>query len=307
MDALKPSELASELRRRVKSAKDRLWVASPYIGSWRAVRRILGSNWKDLDAKLLTDKDSGILAKDTLKQFEAQRRVRSLKGLHAKLYIVDDSVLLTSANLTECAFTRRYEAGIFLTGEQAENLVGLYRRLWKRAEEVPVDNIPVSKGPRVDEEPRHGVRLRRLWSLPPEPPPLPPPSPRDKIVEVITRIPVPPGQITLYKALYDSRDGLSKKDLADLIRGGDEKSLTGVIAALSNRVKGTHSLGRLGFKFLIEQDHEDGQIVYRMRPKVRETIEGDQRLDELRKAMKRPVKGIFRHFNRGRGHWLKLP
>ena len=40
---LKVSELARDLRRLADCVECRLWVASPYIGSWKAVRRILGS------------------------------------------------------------------------------------------------------------------------------------------------------------------------------------------------------------------------------------------------------------------------
>jgi hypothetical protein len=28
--------------------KNRLWIASPYIGSWDAVRRVLGKRWWEL-------------------------------------------------------------------------------------------------------------------------------------------------------------------------------------------------------------------------------------------------------------------
>lgn len=87
MCALKVSELTKDLRSLADSVERRLWVASPYIGSWKAVRKILGSAWQKVDVRLLTDKDSGILAQDTIEQFAAHRPVRSLEGLHAKLYI----------------------------------------------------------------------------------------------------------------------------------------------------------------------------------------------------------------------------
>ena len=133
MCALKVSELTKDLRSLADSVERRLWVASPYIGSWKAVRKILGSVWQKVDVRLLTDKDSGILAQDTIEHFAAHRPVRSLEGLHAKLYIVDDSVLLTSANLTETAFTRRHEVGLVLKGQRARGLVAVYEGLWDRA------------------------------------------------------------------------------------------------------------------------------------------------------------------------------
>ena len=65
MNASKVSPLAKDLRALVDSAEKRLWLVSPYIGSWKAVRRILGDSWEKVDVRLLTDKDSGILARDS--------------------------------------------------------------------------------------------------------------------------------------------------------------------------------------------------------------------------------------------------
>ena len=170
MTALKVSPLAKDLRALVDRVEKRLWVVSPYIGSWRAVRRILGEAWEKVDVRLLTDKDSGILARDTLDRFALHRPVRSLNGVHAKLYVADDSVLLTSANLTETAFTRRYEAGLVLTGVHAQELVALYEWLWKCGEDVELDSIAFTKsqGGKVDET-SHGAALPKRYELPPAP------------------------------------------------------------------------------------------------------------------------------------------
>jgi hypothetical protein len=170
MCALEVSELAKELRGLADFAERRLWVASPYIGSWKAVRKILGSAWQKVDVRLLTDKDSGVLAQDTIEQFAAHRPIRSLEGLHAKLYIVDDSVVLTSANLTEAAFTRRYEVGLVLKGQQARELVAVYEGLWDRAADVGVEHFSFTK-PRNGniDEPHRGGKLPRLYNLPPAP------------------------------------------------------------------------------------------------------------------------------------------
>jgi hypothetical protein len=169
MSNLNVSPLAKDLRALVDNAKKRLWIVSPYIGSWRAVRRILGETWEKVDVRLLTDKDSGILARDSLERFAAHRPIRSLRGVHAKLYIVDDSVLLTSANLTETAFTRRYEAGRILTGEHAEGLAVFYRSLWDAGADVELESIAFTKSQSgyVDEKPQEG--LTKLFALPPAP------------------------------------------------------------------------------------------------------------------------------------------
>ena len=167
MTTFKVSPLAKDLRALADSAKKRLWIVSPYIGSWRAVRRILGDAWQKVDVRLLTDKDSGILARDTLERFEAHPSIRSLKGVHAKLYIADDSVLLTSANLTETAFTRRYEAGRVLTGKHAQYLVAFYESLWNSAESVDLESIEFANSwNRNIDERIHGTGLTKLYALP---------------------------------------------------------------------------------------------------------------------------------------------
>jgi hypothetical protein len=96
--------------------------------------------------------------------------VRSVEGLHAKLYIVDDAVLLTSANLTEAAFTRRYEVGLVLKGDHARGLVAVYEGLWDRAAEVDVGQFSFTKPRNGNIDERHrGGKLPKLYDLPATP------------------------------------------------------------------------------------------------------------------------------------------
>ncbi len=165
--ALTGQRIVDELHALTGSAKRRLWIASPYIGSWKAVRRIIGLAWEQVDVKLLTDEKSGCLARDTVERFAAHRPVRSLAGLHAKLYIVDDSALLTSANLTEYAFTRRHEVGLLLKGEQAAGLIATYEYLWKLGHDVDIDQINFSKPIKGVVDEGHAGSLPKLFTLPP--------------------------------------------------------------------------------------------------------------------------------------------
>ncbi len=171
MTTFKVSPLAKNLRALADSVESRLWIVSPYIGSWKSVRRILGDTWEKVDVRLLTDKDSGILARDTLERFAVHRPIRSLTGVHAKLYIADETVILTSANLTEMAFTRRYEAGCVLTGKHAQDLVAFYESLWDSAEDVDLELIKFTKSRNgnIDDN-FHGAGLTKLYALPAAPP-----------------------------------------------------------------------------------------------------------------------------------------
>lgn len=111
--------LSTELRKACDSVEHRLWIASPYIGAWKSVRRILGKSWwdKEVDVKLLSDEEANPNG-DTLRRFAQRGLIYHLRGLHAKIYIIDNKVLLTSANLTRTAFSCRYESGIFLAGRR---------------------------------------------------------------------------------------------------------------------------------------------------------------------------------------------
>lgn len=64
----------------------------------------------------------------------------------------------------------------------------------------------------------------------------------EEIQNILIRKPIPRGQISLLKALYEAGPaGLPKEKLAELTRNGDLKSLIGVIGALGKRVN--HSWG----------------------------------------------------------------
>ena len=108
------------------------------------------------------------------------------------------------------------------------------------------------------------------------------------------------------KLCTSRRTASRRRSLALEIRDGDEKSLTSVLAALSKRLNVTEFLEKPGFKFLIEKDRVDGQLVYRMRPELREAIKLLPALAKLRTAMAMSVNDIFERFKVERS-WLVLP
>lgn len=143
MDVLTRDKLSSALRSLCDSVSSRLWIASPYVGSWN-IRSVLGRGWWDrpgIDIRLLTDPAEAQINRDTALRFAEKGSIKKLRGLHAKLFVVDDSVLLTSANLTVAAFSRRHEVGVMLTGEAANSAINLFARWWKAAEEVTKEAV----------------------------------------------------------------------------------------------------------------------------------------------------------------------
>ncbi len=143
---LTTQSLVDTLRERCNSAQSRILIASPFIGSLRDVRKVIGGAWmKDsVELKVLTDNEAGFIKEDTYDEFIAYGEVRSLKSLHAKVYIVDDWCLITSANLTGTAFSRRYEIGTEVDGQEFADSLELFNYWWESSTDIKAVNKPSS-------------------------------------------------------------------------------------------------------------------------------------------------------------------
>lgn len=89
---------------------------------------------------------------------------------------------------------------------------------------------------------------------------------------VLMRLPIPPGQLTLFKALYEAGDrGLMRGELAEQMRWGDNQSLKGVLGALGRRINGTKGLDedRPGITFFLVVERRPGGSHYTMSPRLR--------------------------------------
>jgi len=176
MKPLTGQELVDVLRKSCDKATKRLWIASPFIGHWATVRRILGRKWIDdagFSIRLITDiLNANNLNYDTLKYFYDRGAIKEIEGLHAKIYIIDNDVLVTSANLTNTAFSKRYEIGVFLHDEEAKNIIEMYEEWWRKiAKNIPSNWMPkiAHKNPKKTEEETAGRPLKTRWRLPSDP------------------------------------------------------------------------------------------------------------------------------------------
>lgn len=126
--------LSAGLRAMAAKVRQRLWICSPFVGSWDAVTRLLDVNWYNstkIDVRLLTDtKNIGFLDPRTIAEFDRRGQIRHLPKVHAKVVIVDDIALLTSANLTGYAFSKRYEIGVFLTKVESAHVIDVFENQW---------------------------------------------------------------------------------------------------------------------------------------------------------------------------------
>ncbi|HEY5125524.1 MAG TPA: phospholipase D-like domain-containing protein [Ignavibacteria bacterium] len=163
-------DLARELRNVFDTAKHRIWIAVPFIGSWNYVERIIGNNWitqKNIDVRLIIDiRNENFIWLDTFDIFRQCAGIKTLAGLHAKVYIIDDFMLLTSANLTGAAFSKRYEIGIKLMNDKS--ILKIFGEWWDKAEEIENSWMPTKKYVGGNHEPEDSdtSRLKKLWDLP---------------------------------------------------------------------------------------------------------------------------------------------
>ncbi len=162
--------LVNTVREFCEKSKKRIYIISPFIGSWTQVQRILGTKWiynVQVEKKLITDiRNSSHIDQETFNKFRLSGEIRTLDGIHAKLYIFDESAILTSANLTGAAFERRHELG-FLFKKIPEGLEILFQNLWKISPIIDPLWKPIEKKKKDSrEEPGSNKKLKKLWELP---------------------------------------------------------------------------------------------------------------------------------------------
>jgi len=154
-----------------------MWIAVPYVGGWNAVRSILGVRWRDSEEvrfRLLTDIDNkGWLDRRTIEVMNSHGKIKHLEGLHAKIYIIDDRALVTSANLAEMAFSRRHEVGVFLSPNESKTVVKTFEDWWNNKAELPGESWVqglTKSSPKGNKEEPSKSRPSKLFPLPPAPP-----------------------------------------------------------------------------------------------------------------------------------------
>ena len=162
---LSGQHLVNALREHCDQAKERIWIASPYIGNFKDVQKIIGGNWmrSHIDFRVLTDVESGFIRRDTYAQFKESpnTEIRSLLSLHAKIYLIDDWCLLTSANLTGMAFSARHEVGQVVSG--IERVVTLFDQWWQKAQAV--SSLPPSPSKTLTNR-EDSIKYKALYKLP---------------------------------------------------------------------------------------------------------------------------------------------
>jgi len=164
-------QLSRGLRKLGDGIKKRLWIAVPFIGSLELVKQVLGERWLRCDdVRLITDLSNlNNINYETVKCFDSAGKIKTLAGLHAKIYILDNEALVTSANLTCAAFSKLFEIGVFLSEKETKSVIHYYNELWtKEAEDIRrLEKPPKSSAQGVEEA--SSRKLATRWSLPEAP------------------------------------------------------------------------------------------------------------------------------------------
>ncbi|MHC1773829.1 MAG: phospholipase D-like domain-containing protein [Lentimicrobium sp.] len=166
------TNLINKIRTEFDKATNRIWIAVPFIGEWSAVKKIMGTKWigdNNLKMKILTDiRNDDFINPETIKQFLHKGEVKTLPGLHAKIYIIDNSVFITSANLTGTAFSKRYEICEYFTITDKHDILDVFNEWWGKSKNVDINWQPTkNKDARLsDNDAGNTFGLEKLWNLP---------------------------------------------------------------------------------------------------------------------------------------------
>jgi len=125
-----------------------------------------------------------------------------------------------------------------------------------------------------------------------------------KIKHIITRLPIPPGQITIFRALYRvGEKGLWDTELRKEIRHGDNaRRLPGILGALGNRIKNSLPANseKEGIYNLMNCVKTDGRWHYQLLPETRQALE---EIPELTALFDLSVEKIHQRYDQ---QWLKI-
>ena len=175
METLYGAGIAQRIRALSDNASRSISIVSPYIGRWPAICRILGGSWwlgSPLMLRTITDISTSCnVNAGTLKRLMDRGQTRSLPGVHAKVYIFDNKAVVTSANLTETAFTKRHEIGTYFDSTETHEVIKRFDFWWEvSAPDLTADIFSSWTAPESEfASEMLGSNLKPLWSLPEKP------------------------------------------------------------------------------------------------------------------------------------------
>lgn len=145
---LSEKELYPAVKEKSAKTKDVLWVCSPYLGygAHEVFSEEIGRTPPG-DVRFIFKLSMRPVKRGVVNPHEIEYIQKHLKGckiktndiFHSKIYIFDDSAVITSANLSKTAFGKNIEAGVLLNGAQFTKAKRFFENLWKRSD--PIKNL----------------------------------------------------------------------------------------------------------------------------------------------------------------------
>jgi len=126
------------LKEAVKAEHSSLRIVCPFIKE-RAIKRLIEGVHPDtlhvITRFNLADFSEGVSDMGALRfLLDRGAQIRGIRGLHAKLYLIGQRAIVTSANLTEAALTRNHEFGFVSTdGCIVKACNAYFEKLWNEA------------------------------------------------------------------------------------------------------------------------------------------------------------------------------
>lgn len=149
----------------IHHARNRIWLASPYVSATVAKR--LKETSAECERRLLTAVNeasvrSGVLSAEALLELQTNGfEVASIDNLHAKLSLVDSWGMLGSGNLTAAGLgldgEGNVELGVELNAAQCLGAAEIFARWWSRAAPVATAELERLASLPVQAPPRKGV------------------------------------------------------------------------------------------------------------------------------------------------------
>ncbi len=128
-----------------------------------------------------------------------------------------------------------------------------------------------------------------------------------EIVRILRRIPLSPGQLSLFKVLYYADQPLTLNSLAYMMRRGHSDQLRGILGALTNRIawtEGVEDLPQPAYLAFFDVEVINGLEHFTMRPELRAAI---NQIAKLRRVIENfTVDEIYRRYDHGKAYWLDV-
>jgi hypothetical protein len=139
-------ELYETIQQKSLEAKEILWVCSPYLGldAHKVFSQEILKN-PPSDIRFVFRLNETSVRRGEVNPYEIQYFMEHFKGssikshdaFHSKIYLFDNSALITSADLTKTAFESNIEVGVLLEDSQVDEVKNFFTQsLWETAKPI---------------------------------------------------------------------------------------------------------------------------------------------------------------------------